>query len=113
VTARARAYAEARFKNSKFDNKQDLALFTESFETGLKRTFSDSDKPHFVRFGSPRDNDARCGMIGGKFTLQGKQVERFFEPSVNAIVKSIKKITAGIDPENTVKIWFHFWATMP
>jgi len=61
----------ARFKNSKFDNKKDLAAFTEAFDTGLKTTFSDNSKPQFVKFGSPRDNDTRCSVKGGKFTLAG------------------------------------------
>jgi len=88
VTARARTYAEgkleiisgacflilsppAKFKNSKFDNDQDLTAFTESFDTGLKEIFSDSSKLQFVRFGSWSDNDARCDVRGGKFCLQG------------------------------------------
>jgi len=90
VTARARAYAEckseialrtcflilfspppARFKNSKFDNEQDIRAFTENFDTGLKEIFSENSKPHFVRFGSARDNDANCGVKSGRFTLQG------------------------------------------
>jgi len=61
----------ARFKNSRFDNVQDLAAFTESFDTGLKTTFSDKSKPWFVKFGSLRDNDAACGVKGGKLSLQG------------------------------------------
>ena len=61
----------ARFKNSRFDNEQDLAAFTESFDTGLKVIFSDGTKPQFVKFGSPRDNDARCGVKGGKLSLSG------------------------------------------
>jgi len=101
VTARARAYAEARLKNSRFDNEQDLEALTGSFDTGLKVTFSDSSKPQFVKFGSPRDNDARCGVKGGKFNLAGNQVEKFFEPSVTAIVEGIKGITAETDPANT------------
>ena len=90
VTSSARDYAEgklgilfalvtlsyfshlARLKNSKkFNNKVDLAAFTESFDTGLKTTFSDSSKPQFVKFGSPRDDDARCGVKGGKLSLPG------------------------------------------
>ena len=33
------------------------------------------------------------------------QVEKFFEPSVNAIVEGIKNIAAGTDPANTVRIF--------
>ena len=143
MTARARTYAEgefkvlssaylltsfpplAKFKYSRFDNQQDLDAFTESFDTGLKVNFTDSSKPHFVRFGSARDNDARCDVKGGKLTLSGwvmppnapeteydrvlpsrKQVEKFFEPSVNTIVENIRHITGGIDPSNIVNIWF-------
>jgi len=89
VTSNARAYAEgkveviscpaptlffpypARLKDSKFDNEQDLAAFTESFDTGLKEAFSDSSKPQFVKFGSLRDNDVRCGVKSGKLSLPG------------------------------------------
>ena len=61
-----------RFKNSeKFNNVLDLAAFTKTFDTGLKTTFSDGSKPQFVKFGSSRDNDARCGVKGGKLSLPG------------------------------------------
>ena len=61
----------ARFKNSIFDSEHDLAVFTESFDIGLRVVFSDSSKTQFVRFGSPQDNDARCGVKGGKLSLPG------------------------------------------
>jgi len=89
VTARARDYAEGKvdiisclsprlilprlgkLKGSRFGNKQDLAAFTESFDTGLKESFSDSTKAQFVKFGSPRDNDTRCSVKSGKLSLAG------------------------------------------
>ena len=61
----------ARFKNSRLDNKHDLATFTEAFDTGLKRSFSDNSKTQHVRFGASRDNDASCGIKGGRLTLPG------------------------------------------
>jgi len=61
----------ARFKNSKFDNKHDLADFTKAFDSGLKTTFSDNTKPQFVKFCRVRENDTRCGVSGGKFNLPG------------------------------------------
>ena len=62
----------ARLKNSEqFNNELDLAAFTKSFDTGLKMTFSDSSKTQFVKFGSPRDDDACCGVKGGKLSLPG------------------------------------------
>ena len=89
MTSKARAYAEGkveiiscpsprlifpclvRFKNSRFDNGQVLAAFTESFDTGLKATFSDGSKPQFVKFGSLRDNDEHYGVKSGKLSLPG------------------------------------------
>jgi len=61
-----------KFKNSsKFNNEQGLALFTERFDTGLKATFSDNNKQQFVKFCSSWDDDASCGVKGGRFTLPG------------------------------------------
>ena len=64
-------FPSARFKDSKFDNKEDLAAFTTAFDTGLKTSFSDNSKPQFVKFGSLRDNDTRCGVKSGKLSLAG------------------------------------------
>jgi hypothetical protein len=61
----------ARLKGSKFDNKDDLAALTDSFDTGLKATFSDNTKTQFVKFGSPRDNNTGCGVKNGKFSILG------------------------------------------
>ena len=40
-----------------------------------------------------------------QFLPSRNQVEKFFEPSVSAIVKGIKEIVVETDPENTVRIW--------
>jgi hypothetical protein len=64
----------AKFKNSKFNSKSDLDTFTECFDKGLKGIFSEEGKPQFVKFGSARDNDNRCGVKGGKLTLQGQAI---------------------------------------
>ena len=63
----------AKLKKSKFDNKHDLAAFAESFDIagGLKTIFSDNSRPQFVKFGSKRDNDARCNVKDGKLELPG------------------------------------------
>lgn len=61
----------ARLKNSRFDTEQDLASLTESFDTGLKTSFSDNKKLLWVKFGAPRDNDPRCGVKGGKLSITG------------------------------------------
>jgi hypothetical protein len=60
-----------RFRKSKYDDEKYLAIFTEKFDTGVKRTFSDNTKPQWVKFGSPRDNNTRCGVKDGKIRVQG------------------------------------------
>ena len=49
---------------------------------------------------------SRTGSLTRHLPLSRSQVEKFFEPSVSAIVKGIKEITAETDPANTVKILF-------
>jgi hypothetical protein len=36
------------------------------------------------------------------------EFEKFFKPSVSAIVEGIKAITEGVDPSKTVRIRFFF-----
>jgi len=59
-----------KFKNSKFD-AGDISEFGWRFEKGLKRTFSEDNKPQFVEFDSAEDDYGRCDVKGGKLTLQG------------------------------------------
>lgn len=63
-------FPTARLKNSRF-TESDLDAFTECFDKGLKGNFSEDSKLQFVKFGSLRDNDSRCGVKGGKLALQG------------------------------------------
>ena len=63
--------ASARFKGSKFDNKQDIEALAGSFDAGLKTTFSDNTKQQYIKFGSPRDNNVGCGVKNGKFSVSG------------------------------------------
>jgi hypothetical protein len=58
-------------KGSKFDTPEDLAAFAQKFDEGVKRVFSNDQAAQYVRFGSPRDNDPKCGVRGGRLTLTG------------------------------------------
>jgi len=60
-----------KLKDSKFDAPEYLAAFAQGFNEGLKTLFSDDQASQYVRFGSPRDNDAKCGVKNGKLTLTG------------------------------------------
>lgn len=48
-----------------------MAAITQKFDEGLKRVFSDESATHYIKFGSPRDNDPKYGVKVGKLTLMG------------------------------------------
>jgi hypothetical protein len=60
-----------RLKGSKYDNDGDLSAFSQKFDEGVKRAFSNYQAPQHVRFGSPRDNDPEYGIKAGRLTLTG------------------------------------------
>ena len=60
-----------KFNGSKFDTPEDLAAFSQKFDEGVKRVFSNDQATQYVRFGTPRDNDPKCGVKAGRLTLTG------------------------------------------
>ena len=60
-----------KLRGSRFDTPEDLAAFSQKFDEGVKRVFSNEEAPQYVKFGSPRDNDPRCGIKAGRLTLDG------------------------------------------
>ena len=62
-----------KLKCSKFNTPDDIAEFSQKFDEGLKMVFSTSNshKDQFIKFGSPRDNDPKCGIKAGKLSLAG------------------------------------------
>jgi hypothetical protein len=60
-----------KLKNSKFNTPEDIASFSQKFDEGLKRVFSDETGTQYIKFGSPRDNDQKHGIKAGKLTLNG------------------------------------------
>lgn len=60
-----------KFKGSKINTPEDLAAFSQKFDEGVKRVFSNNQADQYVRFGSPRDNDPNCGIKIGRLTLTG------------------------------------------
>jgi hypothetical protein len=60
-----------KWKGTKFDSPYDLAAFSQKFDEGVKRVFSNDATAQHVGFGSPRDNDPACGIKAGRFTLTG------------------------------------------
>ena len=60
-----------KLKGSRFDTSEDLAAISQKFDEGVKRVFSDDKATQYVKFGSPRDSDPKCGIKAGKLTLTG------------------------------------------
>jgi len=67
----------------------DLDNIVECFDKTTKLRFRNSDEPQFIKFGGARDNDQNCNIRFGKLKLLGSDVARFFEPSIEWIVKAV------------------------
>jgi hypothetical protein len=88
VTARARKMVQGGFRyyssvappvqpqleklrTSKFNTSEDISAFTQRFDEGVKRVFSDDKGVQYIKFGSPRDHDPKHGIKSGKLMLTG------------------------------------------
>jgi hypothetical protein len=60
-----------KLKGSRFNTPEDLAAFSQKFDEGIKKVFSNDQGIQFVKFGPPRDNDPKCGIKAGRFMLTG------------------------------------------
>ena len=60
-----------KLRGSKFNTPEDLAAFSQMFDEGVKRVFSNDQGAQYVKFGSPRDADPKCGIKAGRLTLTG------------------------------------------
>ena len=67
----------------------DLDNIVECFDKSTKLRFQNSDEPQFIKFGGVRDNDPNCNIRFGQLKLLGSDVAKFFEPSVECIVKAV------------------------
>ena len=54
-----------------FNTPEDIAAFSQKFDEGLKRAFFEDSGSQYIKFGSPRDNDPKYGIKGGKLMLTG------------------------------------------
>ena len=60
-----------KLRGSKFDTPEDLAAFSQKFDEGVKRVFSNDKAVQYVKFGGPRDTDPKCGVKAGRLALTG------------------------------------------
>ena len=58
-------------KGSRFNTPDHLEAFSQKFDEGVKRVFSDNLRSQYVRFGTSKDNDPSCGIKTGRLMLTG------------------------------------------
>jgi len=59
------------------------------FDKTTTLRFRNSREPQYIKFGGARDNDPNCNIRFGQLKLLGSDVAKFFEPSVECIVKGV------------------------
>jgi len=68
---------------------EDLDHIVSCFDKTTKLRFRNSDEPQYVKFGGARDNDPSYNIRFGQLRLMGSDVAKFFEPSIECIVKAV------------------------
>ncbi|KIP02230.1 hypothetical protein PHLGIDRAFT_122658 [Phlebiopsis gigantea 11061_1 CR5-6] len=82
-------FLKAKLANSKYGNDEDLSTMMDSFEKSVKPTFKDLSERSFIKFGSRSDRDPNVGIRSGQLALEGSDIVKFFEPSVDAITAAV------------------------
>jgi len=68
---------------------EDLDHIVGCFDKTTKLRFRNSNEPQYIKFGGAGDNDPNCNIRFGQLKLLGSDVAKFFEPSVECIVKGV------------------------
>ncbi|KAJ3523685.1 hypothetical protein NMY22_g11333 [Coprinellus aureogranulatus] len=89
VTMRANAYFEELLESTRYS--ADVDTLTTRFDRNTKHVFKKEDEPHHIQFASARERDSTLGIRGGRLTLPGFEVAKFFAPSVKCIIDAIKE----------------------
>ncbi|KAJ4469075.1 hypothetical protein C8J55DRAFT_460555 [Lentinula edodes] len=87
VTKESRVYFEDKLQGTRFE--EDVPRITECFDQTTKLQFRDSDEPSYVKFGGLRDREPNLDIRSGQMKIPGTIVARFFQPSVNAMLKAV------------------------
>ncbi|KAJ3815434.1 hypothetical protein F5876DRAFT_85802 [Lentinula aff. lateritia] len=87
VTKESRVYFEDKLQGTRFE--EDVPRITECFDQTTKLQFRDRDEPSYVKFGGLRDREPNLDIRSGQMKIPGTIVARFFQPSVNAMLKAV------------------------
>ncbi|KAH9940109.1 uncharacterized protein BXZ73DRAFT_43141 [Epithele typhae] len=95
VNLRAESHIRGLLKNSKFDTNEDIKFILDYFDKNTKPVFKGEGEPYYIKFGSMDCNDAKLKIRRGQLMLTGNEMLLFFQPSINAILKAVKKQHRG------------------
>lgn len=79
-----------KLKGSKYGSPDSVEHITKRFDEDAKRRFRSKKEESWVKFGSPLDKDTAVGIKAGQMKLSGSEVAELFEPSIEALVISIR-----------------------
>lgn len=92
VDHRAMLYLQERLKNTRWDNVEDLRGLRQAFASSIKETFMNAEQEQILLpIGSSSENDPSIRLRRGKLVFTGKEVAKFFEPSISATEQSIRR----------------------
>ena len=58
-------------KGSKLNTPETLEAFSQRFDGGMKKVFSNNQAPQYIKLGSTKDIDSKRGIKAGRLTLTG------------------------------------------
>ncbi|KAI6044888.1 hypothetical protein EDC04DRAFT_2640470 [Pisolithus marmoratus] len=90
VTYRAHAFLRASLANSKYGDEETLRMMADIFDKTVKLKFRSADEPQYIKFGTIRDKEPEYNIRSGQLRLTGKDVAKFFEPSVEEIIAAFE-----------------------
>ncbi|KAL1941029.1 hypothetical protein VTO73DRAFT_7665 [Trametes versicolor] len=91
VNARAKTFLQERLKNSAYGNEEDIKAMLEYFDKSTKPIFKDATEQSYIKFGSMSCNDPKVKIRRGQLLLSGPEMEEFYKPSLDAIVRAVQK----------------------
>ncbi|KAI8977711.1 hypothetical protein BD414DRAFT_538976 [Trametes punicea] len=90
LNVRAERFLKERLKNSAYGNEEDIKTMLDSFDKFTKLIFKDAKDPAYIKFGSMKCNDPKVNIRRGQLMLTGVEMESFYKPSLEAILKAIQ-----------------------
>ncbi|KAK0209577.1 hypothetical protein IW262DRAFT_514195 [Armillaria fumosa] len=87
VTGQAQIYLQDKLKGTAYAEMANI--IADCFDKTAKLRFRNAEEPAYIQLGTIRDNDPALDIRGGRLTLLGSVVARFFEPSLHDIIQAI------------------------